>query len=403
MTTVATREFPPQRRSGGAANLEQFAPLAGNIERAASAIARLDAVLSGHPLAAAWGWRSRLDAIRRQAAADGRLIDPWHLAAVIEGVRFRMDGAITIIDRGALFDAARHAFALWGWFARPDTEQTQAIEQAAAALAPRESPSPLLGTAKAVRLWLDHGGERPPLRAALARHWQRCGLMHLPTPLLTGAAAFHADAPQAVEAWIGEFLAALAEEAEAGFSLLRLLEREWFAARAAIQDRRRDSHAAAAVDIMAAAPIVSATSLAAGLGIAVKNATALLDAFVSRGIAIEVTHRSKRRLFGLKHLAPLRAEARPSRRARSTGVSARRGRAGAFAGDMPPEADYTAGGDVGPSLRQSLVLTPLERKEFEFSDLDDWMREADQVIRRSQAILDRIAKDELTGHRGDTT
>ena len=227
--------------------------------------------------------------------------------------------------------------------------------------------------------------------------------MHVAAPLLTGAAAFRADAPRPVEAWSGAFLAALAEEAEAGFTLLRLLEREWFAARSAIQDRRRDLHAGAAVDIMAAAPVVSATSLAAGLGIAVKTATALLDAFIARGIAIEVTHRSKRRLFGLKHLAPLRAEARPPRRARSTGVSARRGRAGAFAGDMPPEAEYTADGDVGPSLRQSLVLTPLERKEFEFSDLDDWMREADQVIHRSQALLDRIAKEKPTGHQGDTT
>lgn len=162
-------------------------------------------------------------------------------------------------------------------------------------------------------------------------------------------------------------------------------------------------HAAAAVDIMAAAPVVSATSLASGLGIAVKNATGLLDAFTTRGIAIEVTHRSKRRLFGLKHLAPLRAEVRPPRRTRNTGVSARRGRAGAFAGDATPEAEYTAGDDVGPSMRQSLVLTPLERKEFEFGDLDDWMRGADQVIRRSQAILDRIAKEQPTGHRGDTT
>jgi len=402
MTTVAPREYPPQSRSGGAVTPEEFAPLAGNLEHAAGAIARLDTVLTGHPLAAAWGWRSRLDAVRRQAAADGRLIDPWHLAAVIEGVRFRMDHAETIIDRGALFDAARHAFALWGWFARPNAEQTQAIEQAAAALAASRLESPLLGTAKAVRAWLDHGGERAPLRAALTRHWQGCGLMHVAPALLTGAAAFRADAPRPVEAWTREFLVALAEEAEAGFTLLRLLEREWFAARAAIRDRRRDSHAAAAVDIMAAAPIVSATSLAAGLGIAVKNATALLDDFVARGIAIEVTHRSKRRLFGLKHLAPLRAEARPSRRARSTGISARQGRAGAFAGDMPPEADYTAGDEVGPPLRQSLALTPLERKEFEVSDLDEWMREADQVIRRSQAILDRIAQEQPTGHRGDT-
>ena len=70
---------------------------------------------------------------------------------------------------------------------------------------------------------------------------------------------------------------------------------------------------------------------------------------------------------------------------------------------MPPAADYTAGDDVGPSMRQPLVLTPLERKEFEFSDLDDWMREADQVIRHSQALLDRIAHEHPTRHRGDTT
>ena len=63
-----------------------------------------------------------------------------------------------------------------------------------------------------------------------------------------------------------------------------------------------------AVDFLAAAPIVSATSLAHSLDIAIKNAASLLDAFVARGIAIEVTHRSKRRLFGLKHLAPLREE-----------------------------------------------------------------------------------------------
>jgi hypothetical protein len=37
------------------------------------------------------------------------------------------------------------------------------------------------------------------------------------------------------------------------------------------------------------------------------------------------------------------------------------------------------------------VLTPLERREFDFSDLDRWMREADQVIRRTKTVLDRLA------------
>jgi hypothetical protein len=373
---------------------DRFAGLAGALEQAAAAIARLDALAAGHPLLSAWLWRTRLDAVRRHAACDGRAIDPWHLAAMIEGVRFRTDRAAAIIDRGAIFEAARHAFQLWGWLTRPDAEQPEAIERAAAALSASRSPSPLLAAGKAVRLWLDQGGERPPLRAALSLHWQRCGLTHVRMPLLTGAKAFGGETPRQIDAWVAEFLAALAEEAEADIALLRLLERQWFAARTAIRGRRRDSHAAAAVDILAAAPIVSATSLARDLDIAVKNAATLLDGFVTRGIAIEVTHRSKRRLFGLKHLAPLRAEAALPRR-----VLRRRAHL-AGPGSGADDADPP---DTPSPVLEPLQLTPLDRKEFEFSDLDDWMREAGQVIHRSQALLDRIAEEHATGHRGDTT
>jgi hypothetical protein len=59
-------------------------PVAGALERAA-AVARLDSALARHPLAPAWAYRARLDAIRHQAAVDGRLIDSWHLAVLIEG------------------------------------------------------------------------------------------------------------------------------------------------------------------------------------------------------------------------------------------------------------------------------------------------------------------------------
>lgn len=375
-----------------AQTLDQFAALAGTLERAAGAIARLDALLAGHPLISAWLWRSRLEAVRRHAAADGLAIDPWHLAAIIEGVRFRMDRADAIIDRGAIFEAARHALGLWHWFARPDEAQNEAIEHAAAALSANKSASPLLGAVLAARAWLDRGGERPPLRAALARHWQRSGLMHIAVPLLTGTKVLGGGAPRQIEIWTADFLAALAEEAEAGIAFLRLLEREWFAARSAVAGRRRDSHAAAAVDLMAAAPVVSATSLAHGLDIAIKNATALLDTFVACGIAIEVTHRSKRRLYGLKHLAPLREEAAPPRRARRAGGSTRgRGSARRPVG-APTGAEYPDGNDAAPPLRRRPGLSPIEKEEFEFSDLEDWMREADRVIRRSQAILDQLAQ-----------
>jgi hypothetical protein len=86
--------------------------LAGGLESAARAIARLDQALDGHPLLPAFLYRARLEAVRRQAAVDGQLIDPWHLAAVLEGLRLRMDHAMRIIDRGVIFDAARHAL-IW--------------------------------------------------------------------------------------------------------------------------------------------------------------------------------------------------------------------------------------------------------------------------------------------------
>jgi hypothetical protein len=378
--------------------LDQFGEIAGALDRAAAAIAKLGALLAGHPLIPAWLWRSRLEAVRRQAAADGRSIDPWHLAAIIEGVRFRMDRASAIIDRGAIFEAARHALTLWRWFVRPDEIQTAAIQRAAAALAASESASPLIAAALGVRAWLgQHGwsaqdGARPALRAALAQYWQDRGLMPIAAPLLSGTRAFCGDAPRSQEAWVLAFLGSLAEEAEAGLALLRFIEREWFAARAAVRDRRRDSHAAAAVDMMAAAPVVSATSLARGLGIAVKNAAALLDSFVSSGIAIEVTHRSKRRLFGLKHLAPLREEALPPRRARRTGGSTRRRDAAPWPAVALPDPEYSDAGGAVPPLRQRLALSRLEKEEFELTGFDDWMREADQVIRRSQAILDRLTQ-----------
>jgi hypothetical protein len=50
------------------------------LARAATACARLDQASAQHPLWPALLHRARLDAVRRQAAVDGFLIDPWHLA-----------------------------------------------------------------------------------------------------------------------------------------------------------------------------------------------------------------------------------------------------------------------------------------------------------------------------------
>ena len=338
--------------------------LAGALAQAAAALARLDQALAGHPLRPAYLHRARLDAVRRQAAVDGQLIDPWHLAAVLEGFRLRMDGALRIIDRGAILAAARHALDLHQWLVAPDFDQEGAVQQAEQVLAAAAATgaTPLLAAATGLHAWLggdghgdghgDRGGSsngdghgggggRPPIRAALVRFWMTQRLLRAPVPL-TGARALRPDTPWQPDMWVPAFLNALADEAADALALLVAMERAWRAARGAVAGRRRHSRAAAAVDLLAAAPLVSATSLAAGLGMAVKNATLLLDDFCAAGIAIEVTHRSKRRLFGLTGLAPLRDVVRPPVPAR-TGPWPRPAAAGGRGGD------HRAVAAVGPA------------------------------------------------------
>jgi hypothetical protein len=134
---------------------------------------------------------------------------------------------------------------------------------------------------------------------------------------------------------------------------------------------------------MAAAPLVSATTLASGLGMAVKNTTALLAAFAKEEIAVEVTHRSKRRLFGLAGLAPLREQVRPPRRPEPG-----RGRG------RPP---ILRPGVEPPPVLPDRAPTRLERRAFDYSDLEAWMARADQVIRSTRHTLDRLACSEPSG------
>ena len=360
--------------------------LAGALACAAGAFARLDQALAGHPLLPAFLHRARLEAVRRQAAVDGKAIDPWHLAAVLEGLRLRMDGALRIIDRGAILAAARHALDLHQWLVAPDFDQEGAVQRAEQVLAATAASgtTPLLAAATGLHAWLGDGssngdghrggGARPPIRAALVRFWVSQHLLRVPVPL-TGDRALRPDTPWQRDTWMPAFLSALADEAADGLDRLVALERAWRAARRAVAGRRRHSRAAAAVDLLAAAPLVSATSLAAGLGMAVKNATLLLDDFCAAGIAIEVTHRSKRRLFGLTGLAPLRDVVRPPYRPEP---GRGRGRPPLVAEDaitvlaLPP-------------------VPPLDRQPFDYSDLAHWMTQMDQTIRQARRALSAVA------------
>ena len=232
--------------------------------------------------------------------------------------------------------------------------------------------------------WLDRGGARPPIRAALIRYWMRHHLLRVPVPL-TGPNALRPDTPFDPATWVPAFLRALADEAENGLLLLFDMERAWSTARRAVAvGRRRNSRAAGAIDILAAAPLISATSLAAGLGMAGKNAILLLDEFCAEGIAVEVTHRSRRRIFGLAGLTPLRNEVAPPRRPMPG-----RGRG------RPPLHPVET--EVPPVQLPEPRLNRIERQEFDYSDLAHWVAQADQAIRQTRRLLDELNRKTAAG------
>ena len=110
------------------------------LQDAASAMGRLDQALEAHPLLPAFLHRARLEAVRRQAAVDGHAIDPWHLVAIIEGLRLRLDGTLRIIDRGAIFEAGRIALDYYGWVCTPNFVQEGEVQDAERHLMPGDKP-----------------------------------------------------------------------------------------------------------------------------------------------------------------------------------------------------------------------------------------------------------------------
>jgi hypothetical protein len=365
--------------------------LAAALAEAAGSFARLDEALAGHPLQRAFLYRARLEAVRRQAAIDGQMIDPWHLAAVLEGLRLRMDHALRIIDRSTILAAAEHALTLHQWLVAPAFDEEGEVQRAEKHLAgfAQSGGTAFLGAAEGTRTWFElysdddgrtGGGTRPPIRVALVRFWVRQRLLREPVPL-TGTAALRLETPWGRPGWAGTFLRALADEATDARQLLLDLERAWFMARAAVFGRRRDSHAAAAVDLLAATPLLSATTLAKGLGLAVKNAIRLLDSLLAAGVAVEVTHRSKRRLFGLKGMAPLADVVRPPYRPDP-------GRGRGRPPILPEERDEP--GVLEPPAPPLPPLSPLERTRFDYSNLEAAMALADRVLSQTRRALNSL-------------
>jgi hypothetical protein len=362
--------------------------LAGALASATASTARLDQALAGHPLASAVLYRVRLNAVRQQAAVDGQLIDPWHLAATIEGLRLRMDPSLRIIERGAILDKARAALALHQWIVEPDFDQEGEIQRAEAVLAAQPGfLPPLMAAARGFRVWIEADGTRAPIRAAMIRFWRTRHLLRLPVPL-TGAASLSADQSWDDDLWVPAFLGAIEREAAEALDLLYALERAWYSARRAAADRRKDAHDARAVDVLAAAPVLSATTLAAVLGITVKNAIRILDTLVTAEVVIEVTHRSKRRLFALAGLVPIRDAVRPPYR-----PDPGRGRGRPRLDDITLEQEAP--------LEPLPPLTPVERRAFDYSALDEAMAHLDAVVRHTRFFFKNTMAEPRTADRLD--
>lgn len=122
--------------------------------------------------------------------------------------------------------------------------------------------------------------------------------------------------------------------------------------------------------------MISATTLAPILGIAVKNAIRLLDGLCAAEIAIEVTHRSKRRLFGLAGLVPLRDVVQPPYR-----PDPNRGPGPPRLNAIPEAPDVEAEVPVLPPL------SPIERRAFDYTALEEAMAHVDDVLRRTRHAL----------------
>ncbi len=232
---------------------------------------------------------------------------------------------------------------------------------------------PLIGAAHGFRAWINAGETRPAMRAAMIRYWRKRHLLRVPVPL-TGVAALRSEQSWEWDLWGPAFLSAIETESVDTLDLLYALERTWFSARRATADRRKDAHDARAVDVLAAAPVLSATTLARVLGIAVKNAIRILDTLVSAEVAIEVTHRSKRRLFALSGLVPIRDAVRPPYRAEPG-----RGRG------RPRHEIEQAVTDTAPFPLPP--LTPIERRSFDYTALEEAMSQMDTVVRRTRHAL----------------
>lgn len=337
-----------------------------------AAIVRLDQRLTMHPLLHAFLFRSRLDAIERQAAVDGEVVDPFRLVAVLEGLPLCQPDSPE--DRMLQHDASWCAYDLYAWLAHPGGRRQRSINAALRAIE-GEDPDQgiLLQAAEAYYRWIwKRNRRRAPMRAALVTAWQNAGLFAAPVPL-TAPAAFRPDAPTDRIEWIADFLHELQLEAVRFDDLLSRMEYAWTFARRAVRGQRSTNRAGLVVDLLMLHPLASATGIAHCTGLSINAALQILERLQDQGIVVEVTNRSARRLFAMRAFEGISDCIRPPQR-RSRGKTTR---------DEPEIA----------SSSFSPVLKRIQRDELpplDYTDLDQALAAADRAVAR---FLERIDAD----------
>ncbi|WP_377806456.1 hypothetical protein ABNQ38_07255 (plasmid) [Azospirillum sp. A29] len=362
---------------------------AAALERATLAVARLDAILDGHPLLPAWQHWVRLEAVRIHAGLDGHRVDPQRLAAFLEGLRLRAPDTPAHHERGADLDALSHALRLYGLMLaaadrRPERdldagtdapEHRGLTEDALSALTRPGLGARLPALARAMRMWIVDDRPRGAVRAALPAALRTTGVTRTLLPILAGADTLRPDSPTDADGWMLAFGYSLEREAADGLAILRRLEHAWRGARAAIGPRRSNSRLPAAVDLLAAMPLLGPTRLASLLGCSLRGAGMMMEELVACGAAVEVTGRGSHRLYGLPGTEGIRGATAGPRR-----YGHRRGRPPKILVPEPLAA-------TEPSPPSPPMPARLERLEVDYAALDALLADTSRVVERVQRLL----------------
>lgn len=254
----------------------------------------------------------------------------------------------------------------------------------------------LVATAQGMLAWLTGQGSRPAIRAAVPLYLRDRGITIHALAAVTGGDALRAG-PDDPDRFTVRFLDAVQREASDGRDMLLTMEREWRGARLRVDHRagaRSNSRLPAAVDLLAASPLLSITALAEALGCSVEGASRMLDALVQLEVAAEVTGRTgrgARRLYGLRRRLPIRAETTAIQRRARGGQRGRPKRV--LTAPFAELADDTGAAEAPPDAA-SAEPTRLTAVSFDFAALDRLIAAADERTRGVRRLLDRVARGE---------